>query len=99
MADKKHEPLLPPLPAPPQPTVASQYEWDLLSDEAKAQALFAWSGFWFGRSTPAVAPTSSGSRIVISDSLINGEPLIDEWKGIPSAEEIASMKDETWRKY
>jgi hypothetical protein len=91
-----HEPLLPPLVVPPQPTVRSQYEWDLLSPEAKAAALFAWSDFWF-RPTPAVAPTDPGTRIVIP-STDTETPSVNGWKQEPTPEEKQSLSDGIWKR-
>jgi hypothetical protein len=94
---KPQQHLLPPLPVPPRPTVANQHEWDTLSPESKAEALFAWSEFWF-RQTPAAAPPGSGFRIGVPST--DGETQsIDEWKQVPTAEERESMRDGNWNKY
>jgi hypothetical protein len=93
MSDKSEAFLLP---APPQPTVTSQAEWDGLPPEAKAMALFAWSEFWF-RQTPAAGPTDRGARIVIPNPPTGEPPSTDGWKQSPSVQERESIRDQSWK--
>ncbi len=86
--------------APPAPTVSCEAEWNALTDEAKAQAIFAWSDFWLNRSTPAVSPRSSDAPgIVIPVQPANDESLATDGKQPPTAEERESMRDDNWKKF
>ena len=71
----------------------------MLSADAQARALFAWSEFWLNRSTPAVT-SGPRTRIVIPVPSTDGEtPSMAGWKQAPTAEERESMRDENWKKY
>jgi hypothetical protein len=75
---------------PPAPTVKSKFEFDMLSDEAKAQALFAWSDFWLHRPTPTMGARSDTPIVIPAPDV---DPRA-EWA--PTAEERASLND--WNK-
>lgn len=96
--------LLNPFPpaAPPRPTVRNEWEWKRLSPEDQARAIHEFEKFWLGRSTPAVAATtSSGAPLVIPvlpASMGDESPSTANWKGpAPTDEERRSMDD--WNKY
>lgn len=89
----------PPLPVPPKPTVADQHEWDMLDDDAKARALFAWSDFWLNRSTPAVGRTIYGPAIVVVTPPTDESQTTAGWNPAPTQDELESYRDEKWKKY
>lgn len=96
------DPLNPfPPPAPPQPKVRSQYEWDSLSDEDRAREIANFESFWRGRSSPAVAPTSSGASLPFVVHLpvdADESTSTANWKGpAPTEEERRSMED--WNRF
>jgi hypothetical protein len=81
---------------PPKPTVGSQFEWDLRSDEAKASDIYAWMDWWATRSTPSVG-SSSGNKPVIQLSLPESEPDMD-WKWRPTPEQLESLQSDDWKR-
>lgn len=85
-------PIVPPPVVPPTPTVRSQAEFDALSPEAQASALYQWSNFWLTRSTPSAGAPRSGVRIVIPVPESYGE-----WQ--PTEEELASLHSDDWKKF
>lgn len=86
-------PIVEPPIVPPAPTVRSQFEFDCLSEEDKARALFTFSNFWLNRSTSASAPRSSGARILIP------HPQRGSCEWSPSPEELASLHSDDWKKF
>jgi hypothetical protein len=88
------QPAISPVPASPQPTVKSQFEWDMLPDEDKARAILAYQNLWQEHPTPSASTPRSGIRIVIPPpASSDGE----DWR--PTSEEIESMKSLDWKKY